>query len=149
MHPTIEEKIKILVKEHPQKAIYLFEDWFEKMPTQAEEEIDNMLYGASIRNMDTMNDAISYAEKYTNRNKMWNFDTFKQVMNEMGITTDGKKYTPFDINFVATLKYLVHNKTLSELNAKPQTYIKMALDELSLNSEYAYNHYEELKDHFN
>lgn len=149
MHPTIEEKIKILVKEHPQKAIYLFEEWVDKMPQQAEEEIDNMLYGASIRQMETMNEAISFAEKYTGRNKMWTFDTFKQVMSEMGLTTDGKKYTPFDVNFVATLKYLIHNKTLSELNAKPQTYIKMAIDELSLNSEYAYNHYEELKDHFN
>lgn len=64
----------------------------------------------------------------------------------MGLNIDGKKYSLYDVNFVATLKYLVHNKTLSELGAKPQTYIKMALDELNINSQYAYNHYEELKD---
>jgi phosphate:Na+ symporter len=38
----IQEKIKMLVKEHPEKAMYLFEDWFDRMPEQAEEEIDNM-----------------------------------------------------------------------------------------------------------
>lgn len=148
MYANIEEKIKVLVKEHPQKAIYLFEEWFEKMPKQAEEEIDNMLYGASIRHLETMNEAISYAEKYTNKSKMWDYDTFKQVLSGMGITTEGKKYTCYDINFVATFKYLIHNKTLTELGAKPQTYIKMAIDELCLNSEYAYNHYQELKDMF-
>ena len=144
----IQEKIKMLVKEHPEKAMYLFEDWYEKMPHQAEEEIDNMLFGASIRQEYTMNEAISLAEKYTGRSKLWNFDTFKQVARDMNISTNDKKYNMYDINFVATLKYLVHNKTLSELNAKPQTYVKMALDELCLNSEYGYNHYQELKDMF-
>ena len=143
----IEEKIRMLVKDHPQKAIYLFEGWYEKMPEQAEEEIDNMLYGASIRKMETMNDAIMYAEKYTGRVKGWNYDTFKQVFADMGLSTDGKKYTCYDVNFVATFKYLIHNKTLSEIGAKPATYIKMALDELSINSEYGYNHYEELKEY--
>ena len=143
----IEEKIRMLVKDHPQKAIYLFEDWYEKMPNQAEEEIDNMLYGASIRKMETMNEAIMYAEKYTGRMKNWDYDTFKQVFANMGLNTDGKKYTCYDVNFVATFKYLIHNKTLSEIGAKPATYIKMALDELSLNSEYGYNHYEELKEY--
>ena len=142
----IEEKIRMLVKDHPQKAIYLFEDWYEKMPNQAEEEIDNMLYGASIRKMETMNEAIMYAEKYTGRMKNWDYDTFKQVFANMGLNTDGKKYTCYDVNFVATFKYLIHNKTLSEIGAKPATYIKMALDELSINSEYGYNHYEELKE---
>ena len=137
----------MLVKDHPQKAIYLFEDWYEKMPEQAEEEIDNMLYGASIRKMETMNEAIMYAEKYTGRMKSWDYDTFKQVFANMGLNTDGKKYTCYDVNFVATFKYLIHNKTLSEIGAKPATYIKMALDELSLNSEYGYNHYEELKEY--
>lgn len=144
----IQEKIKMLVKEHPQKAMYLFEEWFERMPEQAEEEIDNMLYGASIRQEHTMNSAIVLAEKYTGRTKIWNYDTFKQIAKEMNINTEDKKYSMYDINFVATLKYLVHNKTLSELNAKPQTYIKMALDELCLNSEYGYNHYQELKEMF-
>ena len=143
----IEEKIRMLVKDHPQKAIYLFEDWYEKMPNQAEEEIDNMLYGASIRKMETMNEAIMYAEKYTGRMKSWDYDTFKQVFANMGLNTDGKKYTCYDVNFVATFKYLIHNKTLSEIGAKPATYIKMALDELSINSEYGYNHYEELKEY--
>ena len=143
----IEEKIRMLVKDHPQKAIYLFEDWYEKMPNQAEEEIDNMLYGASIRKMETMNEAIMYAEKYTGRMKNWDYDTFKQVFANMGLNTDGKKYTCYDVNFVATFKYLIHNKTLSEIGAKPATYIKMALDELSINSEYGYNHYEELKEY--
>ena len=143
----IEEKIRMLVKDHPQKAIYLFEDWYEKMPEQAEEEIDNMLYGASIRKMETMNEAIMYAEKYTGRMKNWDYDTFKQVFASMGLNTDGKKYTCYDVNFVATFKYLIHNKTLSEIGAKPATYIKMALDELSINSEYGYNHYEELKEY--
>ena len=143
----IEEKIRMLVKDHPQKAIYLFEDWYEKMPNQAEEEIDNMLYGASIRKMETMNEAIMYAEKYTGRMKSWDYDTFKQVFASMGLNTDGKKYTCYDVNFVATFKYLIHNKTLSEIGAKPATYIKMALDELSINSEYGYNHYEELKEY--
>lgn len=137
----------MLVKDHPQKAIYLFEDWYEKMPNQAEEEIDNMLYGASIRKMETMNEAIMYAEKYTGRMKNWDYDTFKQVFANMGLNTDGKKYTCYDVNFVATFKYLIHNKTLSEIGAKPATYIKMALDELSINSEYGYNHYEELKEY--
>ena len=137
----------MLVKDHPQKAIYLFEDWYEKMPEQAEEEIDNMLYGASIRKMETMNEAIMYAEKYTGRMKNWDYDTFKQVFASMGLNTDGKKYTCYDVNFVATFKYLIHNKTLSEIGAKPATYIKMALDELSINSEYGYNHYEELKEY--
>ena len=143
----IEEKIRMLVKDHPQKAIYLFEDWYEKMPEQAEEEIDNMLYGASIRKIETMNEAIMYAEKYTGRMKNWDYDTFKQVFANMGLNTDGKKYTCYDVNFVATFKYLIHNKTLSEIGAKPATYIKMALDELSINSEYGYNHYEELKEY--
>ena len=137
----------MLVKDHPQKAIYLFEDWYEKMPNQAEEEIDNMLYGASIRKMETMNEAIMYAEKYTGRMKNWDYDTFKQVFANMGLSTDNKKYTCYDVNFVATFKYLIHNKTLSEIGAKPATYIKMALDELSINSEYGYNHYEELKEY--
>lgn len=144
----IQEKIRMLVKEHPQKAMYLFEEWYDRMPDQAEEEIDNMLYGASIRQEHTMNSAIAFAEKYTGRNKIWNYETFKQIAKEMGVNTDGKKYTMYDINFVATFKYLIHSKTLSELNAKPQTYIKMALDELSLNSGYGYEHYEELKDKF-
>jgi hypothetical protein len=143
----IEEKIRMLVKDHPQKAIYLFEDWFEKMPEQAEDEIDNMLYGASIRKIETMNEAIMLAEKYTSRVKAWNYDTFKQVFADMGLNTDGKKYTCYDVNFVATFKYLIHNKMLSEIGAKPATYIKMALDELCINSEYGYNHYEELKEY--
>jgi hypothetical protein len=146
MTHDIEEKIRMLVKDHPQKAIYLFEDWYEKMPKEAEEEIDNMLYGASIRKIETMNEAIMYAEKYTSKVKSWNYDTFKQLFNDMGLSTDGKKYTCYDVNFVATFKYLIHNKTLSEIGAKPITYIKMAIDELSLNSEYAYEHYEELKE---
>jgi hypothetical protein len=37
MTHDIEEKIRMLVKDHPQKAIYLFEDWYEKMPKEAEE----------------------------------------------------------------------------------------------------------------
>ena len=145
---NMHDKITMLVKDHQQKAIYLFEDWYERMPDQAEEAIDNMLYGVSIRQQHTMDKAIALAEKYTGRTKMWNFDTFKQVASEMNVNAEGKKYSMFDINFVATLKYLVHNKTLAELGAKPQTYIKMALDELNINSKYAYNHYEELKDMF-
>jgi hypothetical protein len=143
----IEEKIRMLVKDHPQKAIYLFENWYERMPEQAEEEIENMLYGASIRKIETMNEAIMYAEKYTGRMKNWDYDTFKQVFASMNLNTDGKKYTCYDVNFVAVFKYLIHNKTLSEIGAKPATYIKMALDELSINSEYGYNHYEELKEY--
>jgi hypothetical protein len=145
---SMQEKIKMLVREHPQKAMYLFEEWYDKMPEQAEEEIDNMLYGISIRQEHTMDKAIHLAEKYTGKSKLWNYDTFKQVAKEMGVSAEGKKYTMYDINFVATFKYLIHSKTLSELNAKPQTYIKMALDELSLNSGYGYEHYEELKDMF-
>lgn len=144
----IQEKIRMLVKEHPEKAMYLFEDWFDRMPEQAEEEIDNMLFGASIRQEYIMNNAIALAEKYTGRSKMWSFDTFKQVAHDMNLSVEGKKYTMYDINFVATFKYVIHNKTLSELNAKPQTYIKMALEELCLNSEYGYNHYQELKEMF-
>ena len=93
--------------------------------------------------------AIKLAERYTNRVKSWNYDTFKQVLSEMNITTDGKKYTCYDINFVATLKYLIHCNTLNPLNATSKTYIKMALDELNLDSEYAYDHYEELYDRYN
>lgn len=144
----IQEKIKMLVREHPQKAMYLFEDWFERMPEQAEEQIDNMLYGESIRQKHTMDKAISLVERYTGKTKMWNYDAFKQIASEMGISTEGKKYSMYDINFVATMKNLIHSKTLSEIGAKPQTYIKMALDELCLNSGYAYEHYQELKDKF-
>jgi hypothetical protein len=143
---SMQEKIKMLVKEHPQKAMYLFEEWYDRMPEQAEEEIDNMLYGVSIRQQHTMEKAIHLAEKYTGRTKMWDYDTFKHIVKDMGINTEGKKYSLYDIDFVATFKYLIHNKTLSELNAKPQTYIKMALDELCLNSRYGYEHYQELKD---
>ena len=96
-----------------------------------------------------MDEAIKLAERYTNRVKSWNYDTFKQVLSEMGITTEGKKYTCYDINFVAVLKYLIHNNTLNPLGANPKTYIKMALDELTLDSEYAYDHYEELYDRYN
>ena len=43
----------------------------------------------------------------------------------------------------------IHNNTLNPLGANPKTYIKMALDELTLDSEYAYDHYEELYDRYN
>ena len=66
---NIHEKIEMLVNKHPNKTIYLLEDWYERMPEQAEEEIDNMLYGASIRQRHTMDSAIILAEKYTSRNK--------------------------------------------------------------------------------
>lgn len=143
------EKIKKLVKEYPQKTIQLLEEWAEKIPKEAEEEIDNKLYGASIRKMETMEEAIRLAEKYTNKSKAWSYETAKQVMAEMGISTEEKKYTCYDINFVATLKYLVHGKTLSDLNAKPQTFMRMALDELCLDSEYGYDHYVELYNRYN
>ena len=143
------EIIKKLVNEHPDKTIELLEEWACKMQEEAKESIENKLYGASIRTKVKMEEAIKLAERYTNRVKSWNYDTFKQVLSEMGITTDGKKYTCYDINFVAVLKYLIHNNTLNPLGANPKTYIKMALDELKLDSEYAYDHYEELYDRYN
>ena len=149
MQEDIYQEIEKLVRQHPDKAIELFEDWADKMPEEAKESIENKLYGASIRTKEKMDEAIKLAERYTNRVKSWNYDTFKQVLAEMGITTDGKKYTCYDINFVATLKYLIHCNTLNPLNATPKTYIKMALDELTLDSEYAYDHYEELYDRYN
>ena len=149
MREDIYQEIEKLVRQHPDKAIELFEEWAYKMPEEAKEGIENKLYGASIRTKEKMDEAIKLAERYTNRVKLWNYDTFKQVLSEMGITTDGKKYTCYDINFVATLKYLIHCNTLNPLNATPKTYIKMALDELKLDSEYAYDHYEELYDRYN
>ena len=149
MQEDIYQEIEKLVRQHPDKAIELFEDWADKMPEEAKESIENKLYGASIRTKEKMDEAIKLAERYTNRVKSWNYDTFKQVLSEMGITTDGEKYTCYDINFVATLKYLIHCNTLNPLNATPKTYIKMALDELTLDSEYAYDHYEELYDRYN
>ena len=149
MQEDIYQEIEKLVRQHPDKAIELFEDWADKMPEEAKEGIENKLYGASIRTKEKMDEAIKLAERYTNRVKSWNYDTFKQVLSEMGITTDGKKYSCYDINFVATLKYLIHCNTLNPLNATPKTYIKMALDELTLDSEYAYDHYEELYDRYN
>lgn len=143
------EIIKKLVSEHPDKTIELLEEWAYKMPEEAKEGIENKLYGASIRTKEKMDEAIKLAERYTNRVKSWNYDSFKQVLSEMGITTDGKKYTCYDINFVAVLKYLIHNNTLNPLGANPKIYIKMALDELMLDSEYAYDHYEELYDRYN
>ena len=129
MQEDIYQEIEKLVRQHPNKAIELFEDWADKMPEEAKESIENKLYGASIRTKEKMDEAIKLAE--------------------MGITTDGKKYTCYDINFVAVLKYLIHNNTLNPLGANPKTYIKMALDELMLDSEYAYDHYEELYDRYN
>ena len=149
MQEDIYQEIEKLVRQHPDKAIELFEEWAYKMPEEAKEGIENKLYGASIRTKEKMEEAIKLAERYTNRVKSWNYDTFKQVLSEMGITTDGKKYSCYDINFVATLKYLIHCNTLNPLNATPKTYIKMALDELTLDSEYAYDHYEELYDRYN
>lgn len=149
MQEDIYQEIEKLVRQHPDKAIELFEEWAYKMPEEAKEGIENKLYGASIRTKEKMDEAIKLAERYTNRVKSWNYDTFKQVLSEMGITTDDKKYTCYDINFVATLKYLIHCNTLNPLNATPKTYIKMALDELNLDSEYAYDHYEELYDRYN
>ena len=149
MQEDIYQEIEKLVRQHPDKAIELFEEWAYKMPEEAKEGIENKLYGASIRTKEKMDEAIKLAERYTNRVKSWNYDTFKQVLSEMGITTDGKKYTCYDINFVATLKYLIHCNTLNPLNATPKTYIKMALDELTHDSEYAYDHYEELYDRYN
>ena len=149
MQEDIYQEIEKLVRQHPNKAIELFEDWADKMPEEAKESIENKLYGASIRTKEKMDEAIKLAERYTNRVKSWNYDTFKQVLSEMGITTDGGKYTCYDINFVAVLKYLIHNNTLNPLGANPKTYIKMALDELTLDSEYAYDHYEELYDRYN
>ena len=149
MQEDIYQEIEKLVRQHPDKAIELFEEWAYKMPEEAKEGIENKLYGASIRTKEKMDEAIKLAERYTNRVKSWNYDTFKQVLSEMGITTDGKKYSCYDINFVATLKYLIHCNTLNPLNATPKTYIKMALDELTLDSEYAYDHYEELYDRYN
>ena len=149
MQEDIYQEIEKLVRQHPDKAIELFEDWADKMPEEAKEGIENKLYGASIRTKEKMEEAIKLAERYTNRVKSWNYDTFKQVFSEMGITTDGKKYTYYDINFVAVLKYLIHNNTLNPLGANAKTYIKMALDELMFDSEYAYGHYEELYDRYN
>ena len=149
MHEQIYDEIKKLVREHPDKAIMLLEEWADEMPDQAKEGIENKLYGASIRTKEKMDEAIKLAERYTSRVKAWNYDTFKQVLSEMGITTDGKKYTCYDINFVAVFKYLIHNNTLNPLGANAKTYIKMALDELTLDSEYAYDHYEELYDRYN
>lgn len=143
------EIIKKLVREHPDKTILLLEEWAYKMPEEAKEGIENKLYGASIRTREKMDEAIKLAERYTSKVKSWNYDTFKQVLTEMGITTDGKKYTCYDINFVAVFKYLIHNNTLNPLGANAKTYIKMALDELMLDSEYAYDHYEELYDRYN
>lgn len=143
------EIIKKLVNEHPNKTIELLEEWAYKMPEEAKEGIENKLYGASIRTKEKMDEAIKLAERYTNRVKSWNYDTFKQVFDEMRLSIQDKKYSCYDINFVATLKYLIHCNTLNPLNATPKTYIKMALDELNLDSEYAYDHYEELYDRYN
>ena len=108
MQEDIYQEIEKLVRQHPNKAIELFEDWADKMPEEAKESIENKLYGASIRTKEKMDEAIKLAERYTNMVKSWNYDTFKQVLSEMNITTDGKKYTCYDINFVAVLKYLIH-----------------------------------------
>ncbi|MGN1125552.1 MAG: hypothetical protein ACI4S3_07385 [Candidatus Gastranaerophilaceae bacterium] len=149
MQEDIYEKIERLVRQHPDKAIELFEDWADKMPEEANEGIDNKLYGSSIRTKEKMDEAIRLAERYTNKNKSWRYDTFKQVLEEMKLSIQDKKYSCYDINFVATLKYLIHCNTLNPLNATAKTYIKMALDELNLDNEYAYKHYEELYKKYN
>ena len=148
MQEDIYQEIEKLVRQHPDKAIELFEDWADKMPEQAAEGVHNKLYGASIRTKEKMCEAIKLAERYTNRSKTWHYDTFKQVFDEMRLSIQDKKYSYYDINFVATLKYLIHCNTLNPLNATPKTYIKMALDELNLDSEYSYKHYEELQEKY-
>ena len=168
-HDLLHEYNEIKAK-HPNIDHDMMMKFAREMPAQFEMAIMEYKHGCHIASERMYNEAVKYFENpngtegaywdiSTVRIKsgidfntmkdytLWDYDTFKQVFASMGLNTDGKKYTCYDVNFVATFKYLIHNKTLSEIGAKPATYIKMALDELSINSEYGYNHYEELKEY--
>ena len=54
MQEDIYQEIEKLVRQHPDKAIELFEDWADKMPEEAKEGIENKLYCASIRTKEKM-----------------------------------------------------------------------------------------------
>ena len=58
MQEDIYQEIEKLVRQHPDKAIELFEDWADKMPEEAKEGIENKLYGASIRTKEKMDDEV-------------------------------------------------------------------------------------------
>ena len=64
MREDIYQEIEKLVRQHPDKAIELFEEWAYKMPEEAKEGIENKLYGASIRTKEKMDEAIKLAEKF-------------------------------------------------------------------------------------